>query len=750
MAEGGGCILADIQLTSYDALAGDPNLSRLTDLLLIDPDGAGGTLPVLYGTNRFDGRIWAWEIGSGAPVLIDSSLHIRADAAGAVAELLQIEGALGPSVLSGGGGAGIFAEWGLSSTGQLGPANAFPPTSVFTSDLTQMISLSLSNGQAMVFGALSAGGGIGAMQLGADGSFQSAQRVSGTTSGDYAALAHLEAGGVQHLYAARSDTDEIEHFTLSSVGELSLQATYGPDASVFLGQASQMTTAEIAGEEYLIVADAGASSLTVLAVQPNGALSVADHLRDDGVTTRFQNVTKIEVVSHGDQVFVVAAGSDDGVSVFQLLPSGRLVHMASRGDDFSSGLQNVSAVEAVSTATGVRIFVASNVESGLTVLEFDSGPAGQLLFAPQTGGQVTGGSTADTLIGRDQNDVLSGAGGDDVLIDGAGSDVMTGGAGRDIFVMSWDQQSDRITDFTLGEDVIDLSGWVYLYWLNNVDMTPTALGITLSYQGETLVIETANQTSLTVEDITPSLVLSPNRLLPDWDEILLNGFTSADEFPMADTFQGALGNDRYRIDHPEDEIVGEIGYSLGGGIDTVEAWISWNLIPNVEILRLQGTDDLNGGGTWAPEALVGQAGNNILDGSRGNDAITAKAGDDTLIGGRGADKLVGDAGADVFLFREVEDSPAGPATRDFINGFENGSDLIDLSAIDADITTASDDSFVFIDNAAFSGTAGELRHFTWGGNNFNIVEADIDGDAAADFQVFVNLTPAMTTDDFIF
>jgi len=159
---------------------------------------------------------------------------------------------------------------------------------------------------------------------------------------------------------------------------------------------------------------------------------------------------------------------------------------------------------------------------------------------------------------------------------------------------------------------------------------------------------------------------------------------------------------------------------------------------------------LNGGGTWAPEALVGQAGDNILDGSRGDDAITAKAGNDTLIGGRGADKLVGDAGADVFLYREWEDSPAGPATRDFINGFENGVDKMDLSAIDADINTTDDDSFVFIDNTPFSGTAGELRHFTWGGNNYNIVEADIDGDAAADFQVFINLTPAMTADDFIF
>ena len=744
--------MADIQLISYDAAAGDSNLSRLTDLEVIDPDGAGASGPILYGSNRFDGRIWAWDYASGVPVLLDSSLHVRADAAGAVAQLVTVETNLGTSILSGGGGTGQFAQWGLSEFGLLGSPSSFPATNVFTSDLSHMVSLGLANGQTAVFGALSGGSGIGVMHLDASGAFQTAQVASGTSSGDYSALTALEIGGVHHLYATRSDTDEIEHFTLSSTGQLSLQHSYGAQASVYIGQASSLTTAHIAGEDYVIVADAGASSLIVLSVQSGGALSVTDHLRDDGVTTRFQNVTEVEVVSHGDQVFVVAAGSDDGVSLFQLLPGGRLVHMASRGDDFSSGLQNVSAVEASSTSSGVTIFAASSVESGLTTLNFNTGAGGQLLLAPQTGGQITGGAASDTLVGRDQDDVLSGMGGDDVLVDGAGSDVMTGGAGADIFAMTWDQQADVIADFTLGEDVIDLSGWVYLYWLGNLGMTTTSSGITLSYQGETLDVQTHNQTSLTAEDIASSLVLSPNRSLPGWDQILL-GFGDGDEDEdgaQADTFQGALGNSRYRIDHIGDEIVGEIGYSLGGGIDTVDAWISWTLIPNVEILRLQGTDNLNGGGTWAPEALVGQAGDNILDGSRGDDAITAKAGNDTLIGGRGADKLVGDAGADVFLYREWEDSPAGPATRDFINGFENGVDKMDLSAIDADINTTDDDSFVFIDNAPFSGTAGELRHFTWGGNNYNIVEADIDGDAAADFQVFVNLTPAMTADDFIF
>lgn len=84
---------------------------------------------------------------------------------------------------------------------------------------------------------------------------------------------------------------------------------------------------------------------------------------------------------------------------------------------------------------------------------------------------VLAGDGADTLTGSDGNNVLDGGGGsdsilggagDDTLAAGAGRDTLTGGAGEDVFI--WDNRvdigfglRDSITDFTSGEDLIDLS-----------------------------------------------------------------------------------------------------------------------------------------------------------------------------------------------------------------------------------------------------------------------------------------------------
>ncbi len=230
------------------------------------------------------------------------------------------------------------------------------------------------------------------------------------------------------------------------------------------------------------------------------------------------------------------------------------------------------------------------------------------------------------------------------------------------------------------------------------------------------------------------------------------GADSLDGGAGADTMSGGPGYDRYVVDNPGDVIEGEIGYSQGGGIDTVEAWIDFTMKPNLEILRLQGAADLKGYGTWAPENMVGNTGRNLLDGSNGNDTLNGKAGDDTLIGGMGADLLMGEDGADVFLYRAAAESPAGAAGRDFINGFVHGQDRIDLSAIDANPYAAGDQAFRFIGAAGFSakgaGAAGELRHYWWGAAGL-LVEADINGDGAADMQIYVNLTNYMQAADFI-
>ena len=97
-----------------------------------------------------------------------------------------------------------------------------------------------------------------------------------------------------------------------------------------------------------------------------------------------------------------------------------------------------------------------------------------------TTAQATGGSGSDTLVnienlvGSNYDDVLSGSGGDNVISGGTGNDTLTGNAGRDTLaggagndVFDFNALADLglgstardiITDFTAGQDLIDLLG----------------------------------------------------------------------------------------------------------------------------------------------------------------------------------------------------------------------------------------------------------------------------------------------------
>ncbi|MDF2232718.1 calcium-binding protein [Albimonas sp. CAU 1670] len=67
-----------------------------------------------------------------------------------------------------------------------------------------------------------------------------------------------------------------------------------------------------------------------------------------------------------------------------------------------------------------------------------------------------GGGGFDTLRGRGGDDELKGGAGDDLIAGGAGDDVMTGGINNDVFVIGRHSGDDQITDWTDGEDVLNL------------------------------------------------------------------------------------------------------------------------------------------------------------------------------------------------------------------------------------------------------------------------------------------------------
>ena len=137
------------------------------------------------------------------------------------------------------------------------------------------------------------------------------------------------------------------------------------------------------------------------------------------------------------------------------------------------------------------------------------------------------------------------------------------------------------------------------------------------------------------------------------------------------------------------------------------------------------------------DVLTGNDAANNLSSGAGNDTLSGNGGNDVLIGGAGGDTLSGGAGADIFRFLANGDSQVG-AGRDTITDFTRGSDLIDLSALNASR---------FIGTSLFTGTAGDVRYAAFDGTT--IVEVDSNGDRVADFQVAVSGIAQLAIGDFL-
>jgi len=122
----------------------------------------------------------------------------------------------------------------------------------------------------------------------------------------------------------------------------------------------------------------------------------------------------------------------------------------------------------------------------------------------------------------------------------------------------------------------------------------------------------------------------------------------------------------------------------------------------------------------------GLQGNDNLAGSNGTDYLFGGGNGDILLGNGGADFLSGGNGTDIFRYGAVNDSTA--TLHDLILDFTPGTDVIDLSTIDANLTVSGDQAFTF-DSAQNSGTVA--GHVTWFQNAINqetVVHAGVVGD----------------------
>jgi len=178
---------------------------------------------------------------------------------------------------------------------------------------------------------------------------------------------------------------------------------------------------------------------------------------------------------------------------------------------------------------------------------------------------------------------------------------------------------------------------------------------------------------------------------------------------------------------------------------------------NDTLFSLGGNDTLYGNG--GNDSIHGGSGSDTVSGGNGNDRIIGGSGDDFLVGGNGADRIVGGSGqdtiegglgrdvmfggadSDIFMFVSTADSKVG-ASHDWIVGFETGVDLIDLSYIDADTTTANQQAFQWSETAA--------AHSVWtviSGSDL-LVQADVNGDGIADMEILLRGVSTVQSSDF--
>jgi Ca2+-binding RTX toxin-like protein len=130
----------------------------------------------------------------------------------------------------------------------------------------------------------------------------------------------------------------------------------------------------------------------------------------------------------------------------------------------------------------------------------------------------------------------------------------------------------------------------------------------------------------------------------------------------------------------------------------------------------------------------------LLTGTAGDDRLIGDVGDDILASLSGDDVLTGGAGADMFVINSI----VGTKT---ISDFGRGADRLDLTGIDANVGSVTDDNFVFIGTAPFGGRAGELRFSV--ANGVTTVLGDVDGDGIADYRLNLMGERLMVETDFI-
>jgi serralysin len=295
--------------------------------------------------------------------------------------------------------------------------------------------------------------------------------------------------GHDYLLTLSALENGITSYEIGAGGTPALIDSLGNHDGLWVSGAAALQTVQIGGVTYAVIAATGSSSLSVVRVNDMGCLFMTDHVVDDR-TTRFEHPEVLDTFTLQGRAFVVAAGTDAGISVMELLPDGRLSPFYSVALETGAGLAAVTGLEVALNGSTLQIFVVDARADRIQKFEMSLASLG--LTVKAAGGTAMGTGKDDLILGSKASEALQGGAGADWIHSGGGSDTLTGGSGADVFVFDAPAGSDRIADFELHADRIDLSDWGMIYSVEALNITTTSTGCTIGFGSHTLAVTSAD------------------------------------------------------------------------------------------------------------------------------------------------------------------------------------------------------------------------------------------------------------------
>ncbi|MGH1412641.1 MAG: beta-propeller fold lactonase family protein [Pelagimonas sp.] len=352
---------------------------------------------------------------------------------------------------------------------------------------------------------------------------------------------------------------------------------------------------------------------------------------------------------------------------------------------------------------------------------------------------LDGGNQSDYLDGGDNNDTLLGGEGNDTAVGGIGYDSIDGGAGNDS--LRGNEGSDTLEGDAGLDTLFGGSGHDEMQGGDDDD-------VLYGNQGNDTLEGGDGDDLLSAGDNNDTAIGGDG-----YDTI--SGGSGADELrggAQNDTLNGDAGNDLLYGGTGRDSLLGgDNNDSLFGneGQDTLRGGDGADSLSggnNNDVLYGNSGDDTLAGGDGS-DSLLGGDDADVLFGNGGRDTLLGGTGADTLTGGLDADVLTGGLGADEFDFNSIAEIGTSGGVNDLITDFDQGTDVIDLSDIDALTTVGGDQSFQFVGTLAHSGAGATLRYVTTATQTH--IYGDVDGDGAGDFRLTLDGVYVLTASDFI-